>query len=353
MTSILLTDLASGATVEAVSNAVYCLGTGKAIHPSVWSALVVFFGPFLIALTFAVFYFAIAMGGVMNKKVAAKQFVLSFFAILYFNYSNITRQSLSVFLCIGVPDNDFADADSMRYVWAQDTSLECKTGQHQTLTVLTALFIGLVAFGFPIACSFTHYSYNQLKNLEPSGSLYDVLGFMFRAYDSQYRYWESLIMLRKACLSVAAVFSYRLGGTTQSLLATTILIICLYFHTTCRPFREEFNGLNKYESYSLIVSCMTYLLAGFFTDGRAAEWVKVGLSIFLIVLIVGFPLMVLRLLFESVIWYFEAELSAADIDVCDFCSLRIALTWVTFRMGYTGRDTDNENSVTVEMTSVT
>ena len=326
-------DLASGSTVEAISNAIHCLSPHSVSHPSVTSTLTVLFGPFLIATTFAVFYFAIAMGGVMNKTVAAKQFVLSFFAILYFNYSNITRQSLTVFLCIGVPDNDFTNIDSMRYVWAQDTSLECKEGRHGVLIAVAALFIGIVSFGFPIVCSFVHYAYKK-RNLDFSGNLYDIMGFMFRAYDCTYPYWESLIMLRKACLSLVAVFSYRLGGTTQGLLASAMLITCLFLHTMCRPFRDEFRDLNKYESYSLIVSCMTYLLAGFFVDNRASEGVKVLLSAYLMAMISGFILLMIYVFIKSTFWFMEADLHTANIESSDASLVGLVLSWLAYRTGY-------------------
>ena len=328
-----LADLASGATVEAVSNAIHCLNPHSVSHPSVTSTLTVLFGPFLIATTFAVFYFAIVMAGAIDRKTATKHFLLSFFAILYFNYSNVTRQSLTVFLCIGVPGDDFADTDSMRYVWAQDTSMECKAGRHRVLIAIASLFIGVISFGFPIACSFVHYAYQHL-NLDSSGNLYDVMGFMFRAYDTTYPYWESLIMLRKACLSLVAVFSYRLGGTTQGLLASAMLITCLFLHTMCRPFRDEFRDLNKYESYSLIVSCMTYLLAGFFVDDRASEVVKLLLSAYLMVMITGFVLLMLYVFIKSTIWFMEADLQMVNVELTEVSLVALVLLWAAYRTGY-------------------
>ena len=115
-------------------------------------------------------------------------------------------------------------------------------------------------------------------------------------------------MLRKAGLSMIAVFSFSLAGATQGMLATFVLVISLFLHTWVHPFRAEFDVINAFESYSLIVSCQTFILSSFFIDDNASEKVRTFLSVYLGICIIGFLLYLLCKLIEAVIDFLRVKL---------------------------------------------
>lgn len=125
------------------------------------------------------------------------------------------------------------------------------------------------------------------KRNPKEGWIYDVAGFMYRAYKPNFVYWESIIMIRKALLAVIVVFAYPLGANLQAVLSTMVLSLAAYFQALCRPFRKEFEFLNEMESVSLLVSLLTFVSSLFFDNKRVSDGVRVLLTVLIFTSNVG------------------------------------------------------------------
>jgi len=249
-----------------------------------------------------------------------------------------------VFFCVSVFDSDGMDDRSSKY-WAQDTSLECYTPDHLKLVVLALVFLAVFSFGFPIISAIVLRNSQRAGRLTEPGAMFEIIGFLYRGYDHRFSYWESIVMLRKACLSLIAVFSFPYGGTSQGLLASFVLVMCLFLHTMARPYRDEFACVNNYESYSLIISCTTFLLSCFFVPGRAGETTKILLSFYLIggiALLLGF----LSLnIFLNIVEYCKEDLNIVNYRAFDPESVLSTLsTWILYRFGFIGQTDDSDDA---------
>ena len=208
-----------------------------------------------------------------------KRCALSFMAVSYLSYIALTRVAVNVLACVDVYDSATLDDDSTTAYWAVDTSLECYKGSHTVLAVLIGWpMLLLFSVGFPVAFASVLISQRSKGGLKGE-LLFEAAGFMYRAYSGDYVFWESIIMLRKAVLAIVVVFSYSLGGNLQGVLAVFVLTAALYFQAVCRPFRSEFEDLNKYEGLSLLTSASTFLSGLIFNDDRTSNLVRILLTV--------------------------------------------------------------------------
>jgi len=140
-----------------------------------------------------------------------------------------------------------------------------------------------VSLSFPMISAIYLYR-NKVQPGQTNGWTYETMGFLYKAFKGKYVFWESIVMFRKACLSIIVVFSYPLGGQSQGLLASGVLMFCLYLQQTCSPYRKEFHNLNYFESGSLMVSCLTFILGEFFTNEKCSDSAKTLVEITIITL---------------------------------------------------------------------
>ena len=115
-------------------------------------------------------------------------------------------------------------------------------------------------------------------------------------------YWEAVITMRKALISAAVVFAYKLGGNLQGVLALGVLVLALALQLLFRPFRKfpTFNtreglrirektvhdsiDLNHLESFSIFVSAVTFYSGIVFHDEHTSHAGEVAMSVFVYIL---------------------------------------------------------------------
>jgi len=244
----------------------------------------------------------------------AKRCILSALALGYLSYIAITKTSVNILYCIEVHDSvDFEDDSTTRY-WAVDTALKCYKGPH---TVLASVFgwpvLVLFSLGFPVLVACVLIMKRSKEGVQ-SPLLFETAGFLYRSYNPRYIFWESVILLRKAVLAVVVVFAYPLGGNLQGILAVCVLMIALYFHIICSPYRSEFDQLNKLEGLSLLISSLTFVSGLFFNDDRTSSEVRALISVCLILANVGIFLYFLFVFLVTGAQYLRAVLEAEEVD---------------------------------------
>ena len=207
-----------------------------------------------------------------------KKIVLTAIAVLYISYISLSKTLVSILDCVEVHDSVDFEIDSTSDYWATDTKIECYKGPHALLAFMLGWPSLIVfSFGFPLitACLIVKKVDEDYK----SGWIYETCGFLYRSYKKSFVFWESVIMLKKAILAVIVVFSYPLGVNLQHVLLVLLFTFALYLQMTCCPYRSEFDGLNKMESLSILVSAITFGSSMFFGDEHVSSSVRVLITV--------------------------------------------------------------------------
>jgi hypothetical protein len=122
----------------------------------------------------------------------------------------------------------------------------------------------LFAVVIPGTIAFLLFRQRRRQKLYPSQKNYDAnwtvrFGFMFAGYEIGYEWWESVVMLRKCCFVMLAIFLRRYGAAAQVTAASMTLIAALSLHLQYQPFADE--GLDRLESYGLHATLLMLLTA--------------------------------------------------------------------------------------------
>lgn len=237
--------------------------------------------PLTVILAFAIFWTHAKSKNNKDNIFLLKRCALSAIAVFYVSYISLTKTFVNILNCIEVNDSTSIFFDSISNYWAVDTSLKCYEGPHAVLAgTLGWPLVVSFSLGFPVALACSIVRFANGENYK-EGWIYDVAGFMYRSYKPYFIFWESIVMLRKALLAIVVVLAYPLGADNQSVLAVAVLLLSLYVQKTCCPFRNEFEKLNDFEGYSLLVSSVTLLFGLFFhgnpVSGSVGNLITAGL----------------------------------------------------------------------------
>ena len=196
----------------------------------------------------------------------SQRILLTFLAINYFVYIGMTKNLLRFFACTRVSD-DREDTDWSRYVWEEDTEVECYEGKHALLVGLLVVPLLLaVSFGYPAGVFIILWRSKDRLNDEDFVQTY---GFLYRAYDRHY--WEVIIMMRKAAVATIAVFAYSLGSNLQGLLCVLVIIVALSVHLALQPFTQEIPQLNHLETCSLSTTIVVFVTGLMMNDNKVED----------------------------------------------------------------------------------
>ena len=242
--------------------------------------------PVVSMILYAVFWLGVAWKCGESWNYVKQRSTLSLLAVAYLTYVWITKTAMSVLYCVGVHDSVDVDADHVSHYWARATSLKCYQGSHAILAGTLGWPVAVVfTAGFPLFLLLTLQRRRDPSTRE--GWFMEATAFLYRAYSDKYIYWESIIMLRKALLTIVVAFGYHLGANLQAVIAVCILMTAMYVHTVAHPFGNEFASLNTLEGASLLVSNFAFVLALFYHDRRTGDVVRVVLTALLFVFVCG------------------------------------------------------------------
>ena len=202
---------------------------------------------------------------------------LSAVSILYISYIDVTRNLLKILDCTQL-DEARQEPEQIgialsRY-WVQDPEIECYKGVHSAVLV-TLLVPGLclVTIGMPLWLLRIAF-WIQKRSLDYPSC--DPYAFLHQSYHDNFKFWEAVIMLRKALLAAVTVFSVYLEGHLQAILAMAILVIAAFAQLLARPFIMDGPALNTMETLSLACSILAFLVGLLFNDPNTP---KLGRSI--------------------------------------------------------------------------
>jgi len=270
-------------TTSASSGPIDCLISSDSPKTrSITRMLLTILVPSIVISIFLAFWSGMTYKSKQNMMYFWKRVILSIIAVTYISYLGLTQLAVRVFYCVDVHDSTDPFAKTKSQYWAVDTAVTCYGKAHGGLIAIGVVVLLFVSFGFPLASALL-LTHTKAYDQQSMGWQLETMGFLYRAFKEKFVYWESVVMLRKALLSVIVVFSYPLGGQIQGLLAALVLIFGLYFHQKYSPFRQEFDRLNHYESLSLLVSCVTFMLGQFFNVEKSSDTSRTLIAVVIIV----------------------------------------------------------------------
>ena len=289
--------------------------------------------PLFILLFYVILWVFLTRTYNENTWYFAKRALLSFLAVAYLTYVSITKTAVNTLHCIKVYDAVDFDNDRADEYWALDTTLKCYEGSHAVLASTVGWPV-LIIFSFGLPALLAYVLIRQ-RSQEPGQNpwLSDATGFLYRAYKERFIFWESIVMFRKAVLTVVVAFSYPLGTNLQGILAVCVLAFAIYVHVTCQPFDEPYGFLNAFETASLVVSQLTFASGLFFNDHRTSDTVKIFLTLLLSVAICGFFLVLSYVFIKSAVVYLKAVLEDHGMEgVQDWSTIRVLRTFLFTRV---------------------
>eukprot|EP00210_Caulerpa_lentillifera_P008825 g8421.t1 len=270
--------------------------------------------PLVIIGILVLFWTVLSYRKEKNMSYLWKRAMLSAITVVYVSYLGLTLSAVRVFYCVDVKDSDNPFEDSQSSYWAVDTSIRCFRGRHLTLIGISVLILSIVSACFPLISAII-LLFNKTSNGTHNPWVSEAMGFLFRAFKDRFLFWESLVMLRKACLSLVVVFGYPLGAQVQSLLAIYIVAFALYIHLRCRPFRKEFNSLNYYEETSLIASCFTFIAGQFFEAETCSDTTRAIIAATILSVNISVFLILLSAFFQSILETLRTSLESQGFQV--------------------------------------
>ena len=213
----------------------------------------------LVALIISAFFLLRELKGNKDWYKLLRRVILAHIVVGYNSYLSLVKIAVDAFNCVSVHDGiRLEDTDATHRYWIADTSVECFRGSHLTFTVAVSVPLLLFAILFPVLLAILLERARGQDKLSSKWTQ-ETMGLLFIVFDENHVYWDCLILLRKAILSVIIVFAYRLGGNLQGLLVVAVLVIALFVQMYFNPFSQDLGNLNVLESVSLLVSFFTFL----------------------------------------------------------------------------------------------
>ena len=306
-----------GVTSEGVRNSIDCIvkddDASKRAIASVAMELIV---PVVAICLYSLYWLLKKIGREDGMQFFLQRTLLAVCAVLYIGYISITRSLVQILNCISVDDTSDGDGESSTKYWAANTNVECYTGTHAILAYfVSGPLLILFTVGFPVLLAVLTTRYVDQDYTD--GWIYDIAGFLYRSYEKEYIYWESVVMTKKAFLAVIVVFSYQLGVTLQVVMAVFVLILSLYFQTTCCPYMELFDDLDVLEGVSQLVSLLTLLSSLFFVSDLVSSSVRVMMTAVIVISNIGFLAFCFVFLFLTFIDHMKMALYREGIQAAD------------------------------------
>ena len=220
-------EFTGGLTSGAAISSVDCLMSDRAsLERSVANVLVDLSLPLVAIFVFVIVWSVAKVRHGEGMVFLLKRASLSAIAVLYISYISLSKTLANVLNCVEVHTADDPFAEGTTYRWTVDTSVHCYEGSHTLLAAAVGWpFLVIFSVGFPVAMAAAILK--QVKADYKKGWIYDVASFMYRSYKRQYRFWESIVMLRKALLAGVVVFSYQLEANLQQVLSVFVLSLAL------------------------------------------------------------------------------------------------------------------------------
>lgn len=255
----------------------------RRVPVSIQRSIVSLLVPLGFMVFFCAYWFFLSRAKKKNFEFFCQHALVSVIVVVYVFYTGITKRVLRIVHSVDVDDSgDSEHAIARHSYWADDTSLQFFKGSHAYLAGILGIPMLLIfSVGFPLLLTYELWKRKAQRNERKFASTY---GFLYRAYQSRYAYWEMLILARKSLLVAVVVFAYPLGGNLQGIFAIMVLVAAMGLHLFAMPYSDVVYRMNHRETLSLCGSIFMYMVGITFNDDKLPDWAKVVFSVLVMAL---------------------------------------------------------------------
>lgn len=270
-----------------------CLfSTTSSVPRSICRVIISLLVPLLVLSLLSIYWLVTVRN---DKPVLKRRLVLSTVVVFYVSYIGWVKTLSSALNCITISDGFVSD-----FYWTEDTSVRCFEGSHLVLVyALVIPMILIILLGFPVG-SAIYLHKMKIAGCLANEKVQERYGFMYRAYNENFVYWECVTLLRKAFFALIIVFGVSLGANMQALICACVLNCFVYFHAKFLPYKQNFASLNSIEALSLLVCAIVFLSGPFLEDDKITQGGRNAVSILAVALICSFVLYFLRELCQKI-----------------------------------------------------
>lgn len=239
--------------------------------------------PFLLGIVFMLFWALLALQQSNARSYVFQHWIVTAYSVFYISYPALAESLLKITMCQNVDrTSDGTNAEfsvAVSKYWMEDMDIRCYSNRHLLLLIVSGVPLILVIFGLPIWYLFVIIRYGGVLN---EAEYLRVYGFLYKPYRPENRYWELMIMARRAFLFVIVAYSHSLGSHLQELMAIAVLSVSLWAHLIATPFKGG-RKLNIMEAVSLCSSIFVFFLGLVFEDPKTSDALRAVTSIVLII----------------------------------------------------------------------
>eukprot|EP00803_Ostreobium_quekettii_P009943 evm.model.scf_126.4 EVM.evm.TU.scf_126.4 scf_126:87323-93458(+) len=292
----------------------------SSIERSVLRTIATAFFPFALFLAFI----AMSLVATLLRTMKLINFLIkdlisfwhvSFLAILYISFIDMTRNALKVLDCAKVDEEGFGPpglATALLEYWTEDTGVECYKGRHLALVLALAIpTLALVSLGMPLWLLATL----RWRRGRFAGSARGAYAFIYQSYRDEFLYWEVVVMMRKGLLAAITVFRFSLGTTLQATLALIVLDVAVVLQLWARPFVAMKPDLNRMETISLLSSILVFFAGIILDDPNTSTAGALVVSVLMTVAVMGTFLYLLIELVSQLLKGFDRALISRGIPL--------------------------------------
>ena len=258
-----MAEYISGLASEGNRRSMMCLNLKDPyVHPT---ALAFAFNVCFVPVVVLLFWLAVwtvktvRYGNDRPPRYLAKRCMLSLMALWYVTLVPVLKTALSIGLCVDVDDSSGAYADDFttKY-WAVDTEIKCYEDDHAKLLQFVVLAFVCPMYG-GLLIVFAFFLRSWKKHLcNNDGWIYETTGFLYRSYSlGRRRYWEVAIVLRKVAISFLVFCAHLFDSVVPITGVVHVITLAIVAQIVVKPYRKEFEDLNRFEVASLIISLVT------------------------------------------------------------------------------------------------
>ena len=185
-------------------------------------------------------------------------------ALWYITLVPVLKTALSIGLCVDVDDSldDAYAADRTTKYWAVDTDIKCYEEDHAKVLYFVVLAFVCPMYGGLLIVFILLLGSRVERLCDKDGWVYETTGFLYRSYSlGRRRYWEVAIVLRKVAIGFMVFCAHLYDSVVPITGVAHVITLAIGAQIVAKPYRKEFEELNRFEVASLIISLVTTLVA--------------------------------------------------------------------------------------------
>ena len=167
-------------------------------------------------------------------------FISSLMVLFYTLFPSVVNRVALIFSC-----KTYGRGSQAKSLFTEALSVKCFSNEHWSI-IWTVGIPGILLYVvvIPTAIALSLIQQRRKKTLYPHQLYYESrwtlrFGFMFAGYKEGYEWWESIVMLRKCCFVLLAIFLRQYGPAPQVVAAALILIAALSAELQNLPYQNK------------------------------------------------------------------------------------------------------------------